>query len=1739
MSTIPWETVHIFISSTFNDMHPERDYLVKRVFPRLREWCAARHLHLVDVDLRWGVTEEDATKNRSVVRTCLERIDECRPFFLCFLGHRYGWIPTRKDLDKRTLKSYPEIVAPIDDGRSVVEMEILHALGSPGEDGTLRGFGDGWGPAEHCFFYLRNDSFSSTIPPNPPELRKIYFDSAWMNQDGDDLVRRQDALRARITAGHRPARRYDAEWRNDLRTPEVALPLRCTAKLEVDRARWREEWRQRLHLPVGEEASELDGAAATAARRYNHMLTRGRLSGFHFSARKEIEDLFRRARSTGLEAFGPESALDIALPPALVRLLEHLDPESPLGDISQEDIEQAIRAADASLPFEEVICTDLQIGIMARFPGRTPVIPGTPVERALEQQDRFLHCTQEGFVGREADLGAIDAYLRGPSREPLLITSPSGAGRTALLAQATQRVLDSGKTSGFRTIVYRFIGASDDTVSVDQLLTSIVRQIRDTGVIAFDAEDHPSTLRSTLGEILGQAAAHGTVVLLLDGLERLEPELDDFAWLLLRLPEKVKLVASLRSDSDPGARYLERLARARVGTLHPLEPLLPEERDQVVERYLSRYFKVLSDEQWQLLLSGADSLTPLYLRVVLSELRVFGAFHQLDSLLSGGFGRTPPDAFKALLRRLEGDSSPTFPRHESLVPRIFGLLAMARRGLSVGELTEAIIVDLASLEADDSGTEESVRDAVEGILRQTLPFLNVMDDRYALGFESLRAAARDLYVLSSGTEEGHSRRSESIWHLQLASLFLRSLRLHGFIPGAHQPLPAELPEALQRCLSELPFHLMKSGDGDNLADCLTDFGFVEAKIRAGRLRELIADYRFARDSKASDPLPAHDVSSPLAPEVLESLGRQISEDPSRADKLRCFEQFLSTDAGDLETYGEVYGHAAQQALNAADAGPVREAAAHWAMSDQDAAMLSLRRQPRFSANPLMAWETTSEEGHTQWASALALDPLGEVLVSVSVDATLRSWCPRSGAVRKVMTSEQELKRVVLRAGGTAAIVAEEFALQEWDLGLGIRKRRIPIRHGISALSATPDLRWVVTGHLYGAKLWDLQRGAVTKELAGHGDSVLATAITPDGSVAVSAGGPSGSIALARDHTLRVWDLQRDTAPSVLEGHSGTVCALALADDGAWVLSGAWDRTVRLWDLRRGVCAAILAGHDAPVWAVDATADGSLALSGDASGVLILWDLRCGRVLRRFRAHDRTIRGVRIRPDGKIAYSTGEDGIVRSWNLYSGQPPEADEAMHAGGIWRLAASPDGDFAVSCHGLMGGPKPDDGAALLWSLESGRNLGALDAGDLCLGAIAACPVRPRVLSAGWSKLVHVWDRASLAEVATLSGHTGIVTALAVSEDGRRAVSGSYGEAIIWDLEHDTQERTIHLDDWVRRAAIVDQDRLLLTEGDAPGIHAWDPETGKGVYSLESRGGTLGPESCAAGLIAAPHTRPAFAAVWDLKTGALRTRLGPNPEGVRAVALDAGGALAAVGTPDGTVMVWSVESGVLIARIKACGGPVEQLAFLQQGKMLLCRGPRRAVVVGPKSTRIGHGKNIATLWSVRDSRMRAVYQAPASILSALVCEETVVLGTRQGAVRILEASAPSTLPQGLPRSRSFPARVRIASWHPSEPVIAVAVDDGLPTMIRWHESLGLLEEPQRFFGATPRSRIADVRWSEDGMYLFVEYVNGKAAALAFVQGHIGDRSAPRLAHTNVSSDGRWRVTVDGSSVAVEPHLP
>jgi nephrocystin-3 len=116
-----WRTVRVFISSTFRDMQAERDHLVRVVFPTLRERLEPYRVHLIDVDLRWGVTRDQA-ENRQILGLCLQQVDECRPFFLGLLGQRYGWVPD--DLPADALHRHPWLADH--PGCSITELECLH-----------------------------------------------------------------------------------------------------------------------------------------------------------------------------------------------------------------------------------------------------------------------------------------------------------------------------------------------------------------------------------------------------------------------------------------------------------------------------------------------------------------------------------------------------------------------------------------------------------------------------------------------------------------------------------------------------------------------------------------------------------------------------------------------------------------------------------------------------------------------------------------------------------------------------------------------------------------------------------------------------------------------------------------------------------------------------------------------------------------------------------------------------------------------------------------------------------------------------------------------------------------------------------------------------------------------------------------------------------------------------------------------------------------------------------------------------------------------------------------------------------------------------------------------------------------------------------------------------------------------------------------------------------------------------
>lgn len=119
-------SIRVFVSSTFADMQEERDALVK-LFRELDREAERRGVSLRMVDLRWGVTD-DQKRNGKVISTCLQEIDNSRPFFIGLIGARYGWTPSEEEIrqNPELTERYPEIADYCREGLSITEMEMRY-----------------------------------------------------------------------------------------------------------------------------------------------------------------------------------------------------------------------------------------------------------------------------------------------------------------------------------------------------------------------------------------------------------------------------------------------------------------------------------------------------------------------------------------------------------------------------------------------------------------------------------------------------------------------------------------------------------------------------------------------------------------------------------------------------------------------------------------------------------------------------------------------------------------------------------------------------------------------------------------------------------------------------------------------------------------------------------------------------------------------------------------------------------------------------------------------------------------------------------------------------------------------------------------------------------------------------------------------------------------------------------------------------------------------------------------------------------------------------------------------------------------------------------------------------------------------------------------------------------------------------------------------------------------------------
>ncbi len=1284
--------VRVFISSTFRDMHAERDHLVTVVFPELRERLELLGLEFFDVDLRWGVPEKDANgETANSWEYCRQWIDRVEPFFICILGQRYGWVP-----EPEKLKSTEEQTRQEKDPRSITDMEVQHAV--------LDG-----GNKRHSFFYIRDAQI-------PEETDKAIYDEY---VDPFDEQRKLDALKTQIRSSGRPVRDYPCRWNED---------------------------------------------------------------GF--------EDL---------QAFGDQVLEDLWS--AVLRDQRY---------VSKDIWKKALNADPDSDPQYTDIDAPISSSLWQKLVELAKPKPLSPLDAEQQQMMKFAESRLRWFQGRSKELNALSDFIFSPSDQEssrlAVVAALPGQGKSALFSRLWKSLSDSVESESY-FIHAHFVGATEESANSRSLVLRILEELDRNGFEWSEEKSNKepkldyNSLCLRLSERLRDYSGDRRIVLILDALNQLSDG-HNLSWLPYQLGSSVRVVVSCINDPkakqvSPEQKVLQSLESRHPAPLRiPVGALTENDIRTIVIKYLKEYCKQLDEPQVNAICNLPQAKSPLYLLVMLGELRSLGGNNMNVKVpkLIVEMSKNYPDIvslFDWVLERLE-----VFGKRE--VRHWCMYLTLGRSGMGSRELSA-----LLEQQFKDRGAKTALR-IERGIRRYLLQRGEQLDFFHG----QFKAAVLGRYDSASNSEQLHE---------EIAGYFTAEAK------GIN--LDAAWETDTKRGFGECIYHHVQAGEYDQATGLLCNFPFLLNKMRLGLLEGVLEDYKLVSDK------------APL----------RINT------QLEVWDSFFNEKAHILRRGNEEWpAHKIflQLAIEHADDSPLSISAEHW-LAEGHCKWLWLcraRRSPYVQCSPFLM----CLEGHFGSIYG-AREMSGSRFLSWSIDRSLRLWDGQSGECLSVLKGHTDCIKGAMELSDSRILSwSADGTLRLWDgrggICIAVLKGHTGCIKGAMELSDSRILSWSADGTL---RLWDEHDGRCSAVLGGCSDGIAGVMVLSDGKVlSWSEGGTSllwnrqsgerhivleghaGSIvgvceltdgrilSWSEERTLCLWDRQCGECSTVLNGHTGSIVGAMELSNGN-ILSWSRDGMLRLWDGKDGVCLTIFKGHTKSIKGARELSSGRI-LSWSADKTMRLWDGKRGVCLAVLSGHTLMIYGIQVLANGRIL-SWSMDGTLRLW--------------------------DGERGVCLSVLKGDPEPNlgalgltNGGILLWawdqlrlwnghggldqSLLDGHSQKVLDARELSGG---------RVLSWALEGTLRLWDGQSGRCIAVLKGHSRLVAGALELFDGR-ILSWSYdGTLRLWGESGASLTVLKGHSDKITRGKEL-PDGKILSWSDDQTMRLWDGESGDCIEVIPS---------------------------------------------------------------------------------------------------------------------------------------------------------------------------------------------------------------------------------------------------------------------------------------------------------------
>lgn len=533
--------------------------------------------------------------------------------------------------------------------------------------------------------------------------------------------------------------------------------------------------------------------------------------------------------------------------------------------------------------------------------------------------------------------------------------------------------------------------------------------------------------------------------------------------------------------------------------------------------------------------------------------------------------------------------------------------------------------------------------------------------------------------------------------------------------------------------------------------------------------------------------------------------------------------------------------------------------------------------------------------HSARVTTLHFMPDGVNLLSAAMDARMLLWDINSGEVVReyvghvggVLSADvtRDGERIVSSTADDPADSANiDRAVRVWDVGSNepLLSLRASGSGWLRAAAISNDGNYAAVASYdpneYGGtiRLWNLQTQQVERGFYGHSDVITTLDFSPDGQTLLSG---------SWDKSIRRWDVDTGAELQRFDVHSDRMLDVVFSPDGRQAITSsgrdsgtAPDNSVLLLDLENQGEVGVLRGHRNWVWGVAYSPDGALIATGSGDlnvsagdNSIRLWDATTMQQVARLVGHEDTVAGVAFNPASDTLASGSWDGTVRLWNL-DDYTEAAQLTGHEGAVNDVDFSPDGSIVLSAS--------SDGTLRLWNLSNGELIRTITGAHE--GRVLRAKFNPNgdlVASAGTDSMVRLWNVRTGELVREYTGHSGWVSTVNFSHDGRFIVSGADDDLILWDT---TVEAEMGEDDDIDPA---EYDRLVGHQGFVYG----------GVFSPDDKYIMSGASDVTVRL-------------WEVATTQEIRRFSGHTNWILDIKFSPDGTTAVTGAEDNTARIWRI---------------------------------------------------------------------------------------------------------------------------------------------------------------------------------------------------------------------------------------